>query len=312
MESLKISFEAVAPIFLMMLIGYLAKKSNLADKKVFDGINKLVFKIFLPVLLFYNVYTTEIARVFEVKAAVFSVVATIVVVAVGLPLVFLLTDTSAKRGVMLQGFFRSNFAILGIPLIKYICGEGSGGFSSLMVAIIIPAFNVLAVISLEIFRGSGINIKSILKGIVTNPLIIGCFLGVLTLLFEIKLPFVIEKTVSDISKIASPLAIVVLGASFEFPDIRGYLKENIIVILARLVIVPLIMLSIAAKLGITGEPFACLMLVFGSPVAVSSFAMAQQMGGDEKLASQVIVLTSALCIVTLFVWIFIFSSMGII
>ena len=312
MESLKLSFEAVTPIFLMMFLGYLLRKSKFVEKKILDEMNKLVFKIFLPMLLFYNIYGAKSVDIFDEKLVVFTLLAVFVMFALGLLTVFLVTDDNRKRGVMLQGFFRSNFAILGVPIVGYICKDGSVGIESLMVALVIPIYNVLAVISLEIFNGGNINFKKVLKGIATNPLIIGCILGLVFLGLRIKLPFVIEKTISDVSKVASPLAIVILGGSFTFSSIRGYVKENLLVGLARLVVIPFVVLTIAEILGFSGEAFACLLVIFGGPIAVSSFSMAQQMGGDETLAGQLVVLTSIGCVLTLFVWIFAFSSRGVI
>ena len=311
MESLKLSFEAITPIFLLMALGYLLKRIRFADKKVFDGINKLVFHIFLPVLLFYNIYQTEPAEVFDLKLIVFMFAAVLCVFVIGYFAVFLLTKENPKRGVMLQGFFRSNYAILGIPLVGYICGAGAGGVSSMMAAFVVPLFNVLAVISLERFREGSVNIKGICKGIVTNPLIIGCIIGALFLGFDITLPKVLEQSVNDISRLATPLAVLALGASFTFSDIRGYARELTIVVLVRLVLVPFLGLTAAGILGFHGEAIACMLVVFGSPVSVSSFAMAQQMGGDEKLAAQVVVVSSVFCLVTLFFWIFSLHFLGL-
>lgn len=309
MESLKLSFEAVMPIFLLMALGYALRGLKFADKKTFDAINKLVFKVFLPVLLFYNIYKTDLSQLFDIKFIEFIVIGVICIFIAGYFAVLVLTKDNTRRGVMLQGFFRSNFAILGIPLIKYICGENSGGMASLTVAVIVPAFNILAVIAFERFRDGNIHIKPMLKGIITNPLIIGCGIGVVFLLFGIKLPIVFEEAVSDVSGIASPLAMVVLGASFTFSSLKGYVRDVSITVGVRLIILPLIMLTIAVFMGFRGEALACLMVAFGSPVAVSSFAMAQQMGGDEKLAAQVVVISSAACLVTLFGWIFILDSL---
>ncbi|MBR5236505.1 MAG: AEC family transporter [Clostridia bacterium] len=314
MDSLTLSLEAVTPIFLMMLLGYVLKGIHFVDEKVFDAINKLVFKVFLPVLLFNNIYKTKSAEGFGIAADLFgfTTVCVLCVFALGLLAVYFITKDNAKRGVILQGFFRTNFAILGVPLVSYICGDNTTGLSSLMVALVVPLFNVLGVISLELFKGGNIHFKKILKGIVTNPLIIGCVAGMVFLLFKIELPQVLEKTVSDIAHVSSPLALVVLGAGFTFTSIKGYVKENVIILLARLVVLPAIILSIAAYLGFHGEAFACLLVTFGGPIAVSSFSMAQQMGGDKTLAGQLVVLTSAFCILTLFVWIFVFGSFGII
>ena len=152
MESIKLSFEAVLPIFILMLIGYLIKRTKLADKKSLDVMNKLVFKIFLPVLLFYNIYSTQTADVFDVKLIAFTVVGILFIFVLGYISVLFLTKDNARRGVMLQSFFRANFAILGIPLVSYICGNKTSGIASLMVAVVIPMFSILAVIALERFR----------------------------------------------------------------------------------------------------------------------------------------------------------------
>lgn len=309
MESLKLSFECVVPIFLLMALGYALRALKVAKKETFDAMNKLVFKAFLPVLLFKNIYETDIGEVFDLKYICFIVIGVICVFIAGYFAVLLITKENSRRGTMLQGFFRSNFAILGLPLIKSVCGEKSGGLASLTVAIVVPLFNVLAVIALERFRNGNIKIKPMLKGIITNPLIIGCGIGVIFWATGIKLPFVLEDAISDVSSIASPLAMIILGASFTFSSLKGYVKDVTITVAVRLVIVPLIMLFIAALLNFRGEAIACLLVAFGSPVAVSSFAMAQQMGGDEKLAAQVVVISSAGCIITFFGWIFVLSSM---
>jgi len=311
MESLILSFNSVMPIFLLMLTGYILKAVNIADKKGFDTVNRLVFKAFLPTLLFYNIYKTESADVVNPGLMIFTVAGTLIVFAVGYASVFILTKDNAKRGVMLQGFFRSNYAILGLPLVEYICEGKTSGLSSLMVAVIVPLFNVLAVISLERFRDGKLDIPKMLKGVLTNTLIIGCLLGLVFYLAGIKLPDVVEKAVSDVAKIASPLAIIVLGASFTFSSLRGCVKELCTVVAARLVIVPAIAIFFAVLLGFTGEALACVLIAFGAPVAVSSFSMAQQMGGDEALAAQVVVVSSALCLLTLFGWIFLLNSMGL-
>ncbi|MBQ2932730.1 MAG: AEC family transporter [Clostridia bacterium] len=207
MESLILSFNAIAPIFVLMLLGYLLKKLNIADKKGFDSINKLVFKVFLPVLLFYNIYKTDIGNVFDIRLIGFVALGVMLIFAVGYFAVIVSTKDNAKRGVMLQGFFRSNFAILGVPLVGYICGDGSGGLASMMVAVVIPVFNILSVVALECFRGGDtrLNFLRLLKGILTNPLIIGCLLGIAFFLTGIKLPGILEKSVKDILSVATHL-----------------------------------------------------------------------------------------------------------
>ena len=311
MESLLLSFNAIAPIFLLMLLGYVLKALNVADEKTFDTINKLVFKIFLPILLFYNIYKTETLEIFDVKLITFIIIFELCLFIVGYIAVILITKDNPKRGVMLQGFYRSNFAFLGVPLVGYIYGDNSTGLASMMVAIVVPLFNILAVFSLERFRGGKLSLKKLIIGVLKNPLIIGCAIGIICMIFKIKFPKFIETSISDIAKIATPLAIIVLGASFTFSSMHGYGKEITIVTLTRLVIVPLIGIAIAVFAGIRGEALACLLVTLGSPVAISSFTMSQQMDGDGTLAAHNVVVTSTFCIFTLFIWIFILSFMNL-
>lgn len=150
-----------------------------------------------------------------------------------------------------------------------------------------------------------------LLGIIKNPLIIGCFVGAIFFVSGIKLPDILEKTVSDTASVATPLAIFILGACFTFSSIKGYAREILIIVSSRLIFVPVIMITLAVLLGFRGEALACLLVTFGSPVAVSSFAMAQQMDGDATLAGHAVIISSAFCLVTLFIQIFILSSLGL-
>lgn len=312
MESLILSFNAVTPLFLLMLLGYVIKRMGIAKKSDFDMVNKLVFKIFLPVLLFWNLYTTETVETFDIKIVLFTLLGVALTFILGYLYTFFAIEENPKRASMLQGFFRSNFAILGIPLINSICGDNVTGLTYLMVAVVVPLFNVLAVLCFELYgNGKKTSIKSVLKGIVTNPLIVACVIGIIFFLFKIKLPYVIEKSVSDVSKIATPLAIVAIGGSFTFGSIKGCFKETAITVFARLVLIPLIAVVCAVFLGFTGEALACILITFGGPIAISSFSMAQQMGGDEDISANVVVFSSMFCIVTMFVWIYILNTFGL-
>ncbi len=313
MESLILSTNAIVPIFIMMLVGYVIKRLGLVSKSVLDSMNSLVFKVFLPTLLFYNIYSTSSIENFDWKIILFTFLSVFAVFAIGLAVIPLFSKENRRRSTILQGIFRSNFAILGIPLINSICGDKVSGLTYLMVAIVVPLFNILAVVSFLVFskNGNSFNAKSFLKGLATNPLIIGCLLGLLFYGLKLELPFVLEKAVADISKIATPLSIVILGAEFTLPALKSYRKEIIFTVSARLIVVPMLIVTAAVLCGFKGEALACMLVVGGAPVAVSSFSTAQAMGGDGELAAQIVVVSSALCIFTLFGWIYLLSSLGL-
>ena len=312
MENLILSFNVVAPLFFMMVLGYFLKYIKMYDQHTLDIMNKVVFKVFLPVLLFYNVYTTDLGEAFDVKLILYAASGVIILFLLLLLIVPRLEKENSKRGVLIQGVFRSNFVIFGIPVATSIYGEGNVGTTAMLIATIVPLFNVLAVISLEIFRDSQINVKKIAKGVITNPLIIGAVIGIIFLLIGIQLPTSVLSTVKDISKIATPLGLILLGASFSFSDIKKYLNETIIIVIVKLILVPSIMVPLSVYLGFRGIALLTLTIIYGAPTGVSTFQMAKQMDGDSDLAAQIIVFTSFFCIITMFFWIYILKSMALI
>ena len=310
MENLIISFNVVLPLFICILLGYFLRRINMYDEATLKKLNKLCFKVFLPIYLFNNVYTTDLADAFDAKLLLFAVVAILALFGVLMLVIPRLEKEDARRGVIIQGIFRGNFALFGLPVAISLCGDEKAGPTSLMVGIIVPIFNVLAVVTLETFRGGKPSIKKIAKGIATNPLIIASLLGILFNLLKINLPYAVEKSVTDLGRVATPLSLVALGGDFKFGRIKNYLRQLLITVAGKLVISPLIMITLGVLLGFRDEMLVPILIMFGAPTSVSSYPMAQQMDGDGELAGQIVVFTSGLAIFTIFVWIFVLKQMG--
>lgn len=310
MENLIISFNVVLPLFICIALGYFLRRINMYDEATLKKLNKLCFKVFLPVYLFNNVYTTNLADAFNAKLLIFAVAAILVLFAVLMAVIPRLEKEDARRGVIIQGIFRSNFALFGLPVAISLCGDEKAGPTSLLVGIIVPVFNVLAVVTLETFRGGKPSIKKIAKGIATNPLIIASVLGILCNLLGIHLPTALEKSATDLGRVATPLSLVALGGDFKFGRVKGYLRQLSIAVAGKLVISPLLMIIAGILLGFRNEMLVPILIMFGAPTAVSSYPMAQQMDGDGELAGQIVVFTSGLAILTIFVWIFVLKQMG--
>lgn len=311
MENLMVAFNVVVPLFLMMALGYFLKAVRLYDDHVLNKMNNLVFKVFLPILLFIDLYSTDLRSVFNPKLVIYAGCS--VLAAFFLSLVFVcLTEKDHKiRGALVQGIFRSNFIIFGIPIARSIYGDNAAASAAILIAIVIPLFNILVVTEMEIFRGGKVKIRSILKGIATNPLILSCAAGFLFLFLKIPIPDLIYGTLSDLSHVATPLALIILGGSIQFSKTKGYLKQILSGLLGKLVVVPAIFLPIAAALGFRGQEMAVLIALYCSPVAVSSFVMAQNMDSDGELAGQFVVLGAAFSVITIFLWVFLFKSLGL-
>lgn len=217
-----------------------------------------------------------------------------------------------KKGVLIQGIFRSNFVLFGMPISIALFGEELAGVPSMLIAVIVPIYNFLSVIILEVYKGENIDLKKILKGIITNPLICASIFGLFMTALGIKLPGVVNKTVCDLAKVATPLALIILGGSFEFKTISKSKKQLVGAIIGRLIIIPGIFIPIGIILGFRNIELATLIVMFAAPTAISSFTMAQQMEADSELAGNIVVFSSIFAIFTMFFWIFIVKQMGFI
>ena len=312
MENLKVSFEVVAPLLILMLIGAFIRKMNVIDNNTVKKMNGAVFKVFLPALIFNNIYNSSIDDVKDIKTALYTASVIFLSFLLSMAVVSLMEKDNRKRGAMIQGMCRSNFVIFGVPLCVSLIDESISGKISVAAAIVVPLLNVMSVIVLEIFRGGKPEFKKIIKGIITNPLIIASALGIITLLSGIRFNDIIESSLGDVSKIATPLALVLLGASINLGKVKGNLKQLVITLAGKLVVIPLVGISVAALLGMRGGDIALLIAAFSSPTAVSSYPMALQMDSDGELAAQIVAFGTTLCIITVFLWVFAAKQFGLI
>lgn len=310
MENLLLSFNIVLPLFLCMLLGYFLRRIRIFDDLALSKLNKAVFKVFLPIYLFNNIYTTDLGAAFNGRLILFAVLGALGLFLILMLVIPLLEKENSRRGVIIQAIFRSNFALFGIPLAISLCGEEKAGPTSLLVGIIVPIYNVLAVITLETFRGGKPDVKKILKGIATNLLIIFSLLGIVLNLTGLVIPPAVHKAIKDLGAIATPLSLVVLGGSFVFSHVAGNWKPLLLGVSGRLIFAPLIFVTLGVLFGFRNEFLAPILIMFGAPAAVSSFTMAEQMGGDGELAAQLVVLTSAFSVLTIFLWIFGLKQLG--
>lgn len=311
MENLMISANAVLPMCLVMALGYGTRRLGWLRREEISTINKIAFRIFLPCLLYYNIYCSDLSGSFDPLLMTYAVGGVLLTFGLALGYTLLTEKLPERRGVLIQGMFRSNYVIMGIPVATALLGADQLGTVSILIAVIVPLFNMLAVVVLEVFRGQKPKPLHILGQIAKNPLVIGSVLGILTLVAGIRLPHILEQTIQSVSAIASPLQLFLLGAFFQFSGLKTYRRELVTVSIAKLIVSPGLFLGLGALLGFRGVAFVSLIGIFASPTAVNSFTMAQQMGGDAELAGDIVVTTSAASILTMFLWIFLFKSLGV-
>ena len=306
MDSFIYALSAIAPIVLMVAIGYFLKRIHLIPAEFAAAGNKLVFRIFMPVMLFLKIYRIEDMTHVNLTFILYAVVALLIIFALAIPASILVAGKKDRRGVLVQASFRSGYSLIGIPLAFSLYGDEGATAAALLSAAVIPVFNVLAVISLSALgndSGERVSVKRIVMGIIKNPLIIGIASGLVALgiraLFvawgvEFRLGNVapIMQVIEYISNLAIPLALLVLGAQFEFSAVSSLKKEIIFGTAVRCVIVPLFALGIAYfcfRGDLNKAQFAAFVSLFASPVAVPSVPMVQEMNGDVTLAGQLVV-----------------------
>ncbi len=321
------ALNAISPIIIMIALGYFLKKIGLVSPDMAKSLNKLVFRVFLPVMLFLNVYKIENTASFNMLYIGYTVGAILTVFLIAIPIVILFTKKNEERGVLLQASFRSNHALIGIPLATALFGDEGAIVASLLAAFAVPLFNILAVISLSVFgeEKKRPSVVKILVGIIKNPLIIAAALGGAVLLIrtgftaaniDFRLSDVepMMKVMNYLSDLATPLALIALGAQFEFSATSRKKREIVFGTAMRVILAPALCIGVAyflLRAHFTGAHFAAFIAVFATPVAVSSVPMAQEMGADSELAGQLVVFTTLVSMLTTFFLTALFKSLGI-
>lgn len=308
LNDLLFSANVIVPIFLLIMLGYALTRLKLWDEHFLKIANDLCFKCLLPVLLFYNVASANIFEVFNGKLIVYVCVCACVICGGLFLIVPSITKDNKRRGVMIQGTFRSNFLLFGVPLGLSIGGSEGAVLAAVVASFYVPVINMLSVVSLYSFSDSkNKNLKTALLGILKNPLIIG---GVSGLVFSVirnalgfEIPTMIDSTLCNIKSTATPLAFLILGGDLKFGNMLRDMKYSILSVVGKIVLIPVIMLPISAFLGFNHLEMAILLAVFATPNAVSSYAMARNYEADYELAGEIITLGTLFSIVTIFIFI---------
>jgi hypothetical protein len=342
MENLVFSLNATAPIFALMVLGYLFRKIGLIDEKAAGWMNKFVFKIALPVLVFKDLASQDFAGTWNGQFVLFCFLVTSISIAVIALFSKVVVKDRGKRGEFIQSSYRSSAALLGIAFIHNIYGDAASGMGPLMILGSVPLYNIFAVIVLMLTaddsdkkkstenefaksdmagkeamagktsQGQSALLKKTLYGIVTNPIILGIAIGLLWSLLRIPQPKIFQTIVTNISALATPLGLMSMGATFEFKKAIGDIKPALVAAFIKLFALAAIFLPIAVALGFTGEQIVAILVMLGSATTVSCYIMAKSMGHEGTLSSSVIMLTTFGCSFSLTLWLFILRSLGVI
>lgn len=314
MENLIFSFNATLPIFFTMLLGLFFRRIGLMDEGFVKKMNQFVFVAALPALLFEDLSAVDFVEAWDTRFVLFCFFATLLSIGLTVLISFLLKDRSAQ-GEFVQASYRSSAAILGIAFIQNIYGDA--GMAPLMIVGTVPLYNVMAVVVLSFMKPDRGKLDrklllKTLKGIVTNPILLGIAAGLAWSALRLPVPVILEKTVHNVAVLATPLGLMAMGGSLEFKKALGQIRPAVAASLIKLVGLAALFLPIAVSMGFTQEKLVAILVMLGSATTVSCFVMAKNMGHEGTLTSSAVMLTTLGSAFTLTGWLFLLRSMGLI
>jgi len=310
--NLLLSAKVVLPICIYLLVGILAKKVKWIGDEGVTQTNRLVYKLFFPMLMFVNIYQADLESTLDWKLLGLMYGCLTVVFLTLILLVPRFVKSRPRQGSIIQGVFRANSILYALPIVAAIHGEENLGLASMCVAFVVPYLNVLCVAMLESRRGQKVSFKALMKGIISNPIIIGALLGLLAKVTHLVLPDLLETIAVDMSKMVTPIALILLGAGLKLGNIKKDAAAITVVTVSKLILVPAFFMTCAYLLGFRGVAFTTVFALSAVPTAVASFVLAKEMEADAPLAGEIVAFTSVLSVFTIFVWMLFLTGVGLI
>ena len=314
LENFIYSINVTIPIFLVMVLGYFLRRRGMLNENFVNVANKFNFDVTLPFMVFRDIAAVDIRSVFDLKYVLFCAIASSVCFWVVWGLAKLFMKDKSLIGAFVQASFRSSAAVMGLAFISNLYGPSAMG--PLMIIGAVPLYNIYSVLVLTFEaeddgrgRDTG-KMKEACVNILKNPIIISIVLGLIVSLCKLDFPVLVDNTIDNVAKMATPLALITLGAGFEGREALAKMKPTLWAAFIKLIGQAAIFIPIAIALGFTGEKLIAIMVMLAAPATPSCYIMAKNMKNDGVLTASIIVTTTLLAAFTLTGWIFILRSMG--
>ncbi len=313
MANFILTANIVAPVFLIVFIGFFLKKKSIINDNFNKTASKIVFTITLPALAFQKIAATNYKEVFNLKLILFVNIALLGMFIFSWLVSYFFCHNGKDQGAFIQGSFRSNFAIIGFALISNAFGMDALANAAIILAFILPSYNILSVVALTVpmHKEGAANIKKIIKDILTNPLIISAVVALPFSFWGVTFHPVIDKTLNYLAALTLPLALLSIGGSLSFSSVKRDFLLAFLATIIKIVLMPVILMAIAIQLGFKELELGILFFLFGCPTAVASYIMAEAMGSNGKLAGNIILMTTLGSVFTLSTGIFFLKTMGL-
>jgi len=307
------SLNVVAPLFILMAVGYFSKRIKFVSEEFLHQLNRFVFNFCLPIMLFRDIRGSYEGNFSNIRLLYVTIGGTICTILLSVFIIPLFIKRKGQRGSMIQGIYRSNALIYGFPIVKEMYGDMAIGDVSMLMCLIIPLYNIAAVMILTYYsedKKYKVTFKSIIRNIATNPLIIGSITGLLSGISKLRFPQIIEIPLEQLAVLATPLALFIMGGDFKIKSFQNNIIKVVIVTIIRLIIIPVSIIIFCIHLEFSGMDLAIVLSFFATPTAMASYIMAKNMNNDHDLAGQIVVLTTACSCITVFLLIYFLRSYG--
>ena len=311
LQNFLICVNAVIPSAIYLAIGIILKLAHVVTDEEVRKFTHMVFVALYPFIMFDNLYGKNIAEHMDLKLGLYAIGFTFLQFVISWLFVCRIEKDNFERGAMIQALYRSNYVLMGFPIAINLFGKGNITAVAIIMMLVVPFYNVSSVIIFENFRGGRVDIKDIIKRILTNPIIDGGIAAFIVMILGIQLPATIEGTVSALSDTTAPISLILLGASLNLEGFSSDRKRIAICAVGKLLIFPAIGIAGAVAIGLRDVPLIAVTLLTAAPVALSSYAMASSMGGNGKLAGELVVITTLTSCFTIPVFLFILKTNGL-
>ncbi len=297
---LAFSLSITGPIFMVVLLGLLLKRLGVIQTQFVQPASDLVFKVGLPAILFLSIYRADLDNFSMGLPLLVAIPITLMMFALSLPLARLFIVDKGDCGVFVQGAFRGNLAVIGLAFCSNAYGEAGLAAAAVPVAVLTILYNLLAVVALNPIESGDHQspLRRIVMNTLKNPLLIGIALGFMMKFSGPPLPKLIEDTGNYFARMTLPLALLCIGASMNMKALKHSGVSTVAASILKLIVAPLLMVSMAIWLGVRGMELGILFFLVASPTAVASFIQVRAMGGNGEFAANIVVMSTLLGIVT--------------
>ena len=310
-ESFIAALTVVSPMMILMIIGWLCRTKGVITRPAMKEYDRLIFRVFMPLLLFKNIYEINFSGGVAVKEMVFTAVCLLIMFALCLDCPRYLTKDPRKYSVLGQAIVRGNYVIFGVVVSEALYGEGNIGVVIMMSMLVVPMVNIFSAIILEAGRSGKASPLKLFLAVLKNPMIIGAICAFIVKGFGIKIPAVLWSVIRSIANSTTTISFISLGVGLDMADAIADRRLLAWGVILRMIILPGVMLPLAVISGFRGQSLCAMMVTFAAPSAVASYPMAVAMGADGQLAGQLVCATTIISVITIFLWTFAFKSLGL-